>query len=554
MEPQEGSQLSRAYRSTAFVPLACALVAGAGFSSAPVAAAATATWSIVPSQDPAGSDNRLYSIACSNAATCWAVGDYFNGARYQTLIEESTPSGWIVVPSPNNSSTSTTNSNLDNALTSISCVASGPCFAAGYWYDGQNEAHTLIEEDDGSGWVVVTSADVAPAVVDDILHGITCVSADDCWAVGESLVPGFFGVPFVPIPGTPAQTLTEHWNGSSWSVVMSADTGFSENVLEDVACSSSSSCWAVGIANNGASAYDALIEQYNGSSWSIVSGADPSPQLNELDGVWCGGDGTCRAAGIERGTSATQTLIEATSPSQAWVSDAGADTSAAQLNATTGITCTNDADCWAAGEYDATGNFLFQTLVEQRTAAGWTVVPSANVSTSQPDQLWGVGCANAAECWAVGYATDANGVNHTLVEGTASLPPAAVPEFPAGFGFAALVAGCALVRRRRRGLSDTGASSPVQSALAGLHRGSRPARHSTFSNTGASLRTGSGGPKRPSRAAAIAGSATCSRNGSSGCSHASGGSYGCPVATARSHECSTTSSRAITAAVSPGIC
>ena len=311
----------------------------------------------------------------------------------------------------------------------------------------------------------MTSADKAPALVDDLLHGITCRSASDCWAVGESLVPGFFGIPFVPVPGTPAQTLTEHWDGSSWSVVTSANSGFSENILDGVACSSASNCWAVGIDNNGSSAYDALIEQYNGTVWSIAGGADPSQQLNELDGAWCGADGTCRAAGIQRGSAATQTLVEQTTPSGSWTSDSGADTSSSQLNGTTGITCTDDSDCWAVGEYDATGNFLFQTLVEMRTSAGWVVVPSADVDPTHPNVLWGVTCADAAECWTVGYATDKKGVNHTLVEGTATSPPAPLPDVTPMFTTPAALLATAVLAGRSRCVRERKRRSARRSSL-----------------------------------------------------------------------------------------
>ena len=460
--------MRRTRTSSMPVSIVAALLNGTCLAPLAANAATGATWSVVSTQDPGQTDNRLYGVACSTPSTCWAVGDYFDGTEYRTLIERSTAAGWVVVPSPNSSSNATTNSNLENALTSVTCVASGPCFAAGYWYDGQNEAHTLIEENSGSGWALVKSADVAPALVDDILEGITCVSAVDCWAVGESLVPGFFGVPFVPIPGTPAQTLTEHWNGRAWSVVSSADTSFSENILDGVACSAAANCWAVGIDATGSSAYDALIEHYNGSAWSIVGAADPSAQLNELDGVWCGSDDACHAAGIQRATSATQTLMEANPVSQGWVSDSGANTSPSQLNGTNGITCTDDSDCWAVGEYDATGNFLFHTLVERRTAAGWSVAASADVSPSQPDVLWAVACGTGSACWAAGYSTDSQHVNHTLIEGTApSPPPAQVPEFPPIPGLvAALAAGGVLrgrsaLRRSRSGMCE-GLAEPAR--------------------------------------------------------------------------------------------
>lgn len=434
----------------AIAAVACAVVALATLAPLHAAAAPASAWGIAPSQDPAANDNRLYSVACADAATCWAVGWYNNGSVYQTLIERLTPTGWVVVPSPDGSSTTTTNGNEDNVLTSVTCVRAGPCFAAGYWYDGQNQAHTLITENSGSGWQPMTSADSAPAVVDDLLNGITCVSASDCWAVGESLVPGTFFIPYVPVPGTPAQTFAEHWDGSQWKIATTADSGAGENVLDGVACVSTADCVAVGIDNTGSSTYDALVEQWNGSSWSIVGSANPSAQLNELDGAWCGGDGTCHATGIQRAPSATQTLTEQANGSSGWTSDGGADTAPDRLNGSTGITCTADDDCWSVGEYDSNGQFLFQTLIQQRTARGWSVAPSADTSPTQANQLWGVACADPADCYAVGWSTDAHGVNHTLIEASTAAP-VQVPEVAPGLAVPGALLAMAAGARWRAG-------------------------------------------------------------------------------------------------------
>ena len=415
--------------------------------TARAATADGATWGIVPSQDASATDNRLYSVACSDASTCWAVGTEWNGSVYQTLVEQATPSGWEIVASPDNSSTATTDTNENNVLTSVTCLPSGPCFAAGYWYDGQNQAHTMVIENNGSGWSLMTTADTAPAVVDDFLNGITCLSATDCWAVGESVVPGVFFIPNLPFPGTPGQTLTEHWDGTQWSIQPSANNNANESVLQGVSCVSTSDCYAVGIDASGSSTYNGLVEQWNGTTWSIVTSAQPSAQENQLDGAWCAADGTCHATGIERTTSATQTLTESATASAGWTDDHGADTAADRLNGTTGITCTDDSDCWSVGEYDSNGRFLFQTLIQQRTAAGWAVVPSANASTTQPDQLWGVGCANAATCYAVGYSTDAADANHTLIESLQG-PSAQVPEMPTPLLLLPVLTAAVAVRRR----------------------------------------------------------------------------------------------------------
>src|ERR1019366_7078908 len=54
-------------------------------------------WNIVSSPNAPGSScSTLYGVACPSSSDCWAVG---TGAN-QTLIEQFTPSGWAIVPSP----------------------------------------------------------------------------------------------------------------------------------------------------------------------------------------------------------------------------------------------------------------------------------------------------------------------------------------------------------------------------------------------------------------------------------------------------------------------
>ena len=88
--------------------------------------------------------------------------------------------------------------------------------------------------------------------------------------------------------GTTYQTLILLWNGSSWARVSSPDTSTTQfNELKGVTCPSASQCWAAGDYSNGTT-YQTLIEQWNGSSWSIVSSPDASSaQSDYLLGVAC---------------------------------------------------------------------------------------------------------------------------------------------------------------------------------------------------------------------------------------------------------------------------
>src|SRR5207245_1388232 len=68
-------------------------------------------------------------------------------------------------------------------------------------------------------WSVVSSPNVSTDT--NILDGVAVVSATDVWAVGN-------------YRNGPAQTLVEHWNGTSWSVVSSPNVGTGDNYLSRV--------------------------------------------------------------------------------------------------------------------------------------------------------------------------------------------------------------------------------------------------------------------------------------------------------------------------------
>src|SRR6266699_2728951 len=102
-----------------------------------------------------------------------------------------------------------------------------------------------------AAWSVVPSPSPGPSVND--LNGVASVSANDVWAVGD----------FINASGS-KQTLIEHWDGTSWSVVTSANSGTGSNFLFGVTAVSSSDVWAVGEFNNTST----LTEHWNGRKWS----------------------------------------------------------------------------------------------------------------------------------------------------------------------------------------------------------------------------------------------------------------------------------------------
>jgi hypothetical protein len=80
-----------------------------------------------------------------------------------------------------------------------------------------------------------------------------------------------------------------------------------------------------------------------------------------------------------------------------------------------GVTCTSASECWAVG-YHYNASNIPQTLIEQWNGTAWSILDSPNNGTAT-NQLSGVTCASASECWGVGYYIDASGNQQTLIEG-----------------------------------------------------------------------------------------------------------------------------------------
>ena len=299
---------------------------------------------------------------------------------------------WIVTTSPD------TNTALLNSIQAVSCASPTFCAAAGFASNGTHD-QTLIEEWNGSQWSIVPSPNTSTSQ-DNELYGVSCVSASFCMAAGYYYT------------GTAYQTLIEEWDGSTWTIVTSPNTSTSlANELEAVSCASSSFCFAGGYAAG--SSNQTLTEEWSGSAWNIVASADTSPsQGNIINGLSCTASSFCMAAGIFYDSSgASQTLTESWNGAS-WNLITSPNTSTTLDNALYGVSCVGTAFCMAA-DYANTGT-IFQTLTEEWTGSGWSIVSSPDTSTSQSNELPGISCSSATFCIAAGNYTATN--DQTLIE------------------------------------------------------------------------------------------------------------------------------------------
>lgn len=214
-------------------------------------------WALVAT--PALTSNSSFTaVAADSASDVWAVG-FRQSAGYRTppaLYEHWNGTAWtsVTVPSPNPSDTA------GNNLTSITAVSASDIWAVGEFTNTSYTNSAYAEYYNGSSWTVfiLPQPDIS-GPSSPVLHGVTAVASNNVWAVGEN----------EEVPGLGISTLTEHWNGSAWSIVTSPTPG-AYPILNAVAARGATDVYAVGSnepsVNGGVE--QGLILRWNGSSWS----------------------------------------------------------------------------------------------------------------------------------------------------------------------------------------------------------------------------------------------------------------------------------------------
>ena len=362
------------------------------------ASAVPYTWSVTPSPSEQGAtDTYLNGVSCVSSNYCVAVGYYYNGSSYETLIESWDGAEWSLVPSPSPSSGY-------NYLYGVTCTGSSYCIAVGAYYDPPSAGlQTLIESWDGTEWSVVPSPNGSSS--DNSLGSVSCVNPTDCVAVGEF----DDGAPIT-------QTLIESWNGSAWSIVSSPNPG-GTNVLSGVSCTSRHNCVAVGYyistrnPNGGPPPPPkSLVESWNGSEWSVIHSPNFYHGLGgQLQDVSCMSAISCEAVGSDHYDGQppdTGALVETWSGTR-WKAIPNFGT------VLEGASCVNSSDCVAVGSAPSSHH-------QQRTLVyGWNGSNVFHVSSPnalQNDALNAVSCVSATYCVAVGNANNIGAKTKPLIE------------------------------------------------------------------------------------------------------------------------------------------
>ncbi|MEO8973174.1 MAG: hypothetical protein ABI406_16440, partial [Ktedonobacteraceae bacterium] len=226
-------------------------------------------WSVVQNA-PRLDSVYLQGITALSANDIWAVGS--NG--FSTFTEHWNGTKWGVVPGPNTGEST-------NTLMGVKVLSANDVWAAGFaeghtTSSGHSQVvqRTLTEHWDGTKWSIVPGPN--SSCVQCMLYGMTALSQNDVWAVGISL----------DISTDTGKALLEHWDGTHWNVISSPDAGAS-NVLMQVTAISANNVWAVGYSyatkkdwSDGVAR--TLTEHWDGTKWSVIASPNPKPMSNEI--------------------------------------------------------------------------------------------------------------------------------------------------------------------------------------------------------------------------------------------------------------------------------
>jgi len=366
-----------------------------GDASAAAAVSLTGSgWQVVPTHKLGAGDNVLASVSAASATDAWAVGTYdpSTTSPIVTLAQHFDGTRWTAFPLPNVGL-------QENVLLGVSMPSPGKAWAVGYFVNGKFEQQTLILHFDGSGWSVVPSP--SPGAQQNILYGVAAVSDSDVWAVGgEEDSNGLW------------RTLTEHWDGSSWTVVKAVDSGSSGNQFYAVKAIASGNVYAVGQQAGAGFPNQALIEHWNGSAWSVVSSPADAATVLPL-GVTATASSLTAVGQHETDTTPYTTYVAAGAPGA--ISTQNTPNTGSGENDLFGAATAADGSTWTVGWDINTTTGNHDPLVLQGRNGMWSLVSTPSLGGTDSG-FAGITAIPGGGMWAVGVTGNSKGNYAALIE------------------------------------------------------------------------------------------------------------------------------------------
>jgi hypothetical protein len=325
------------------------------------------TWRIVPTPNPAGAPQGvLNSVSCTSPSACVAVGTALDNAGHffgegnslGTITERWNGTTWAIEPTP-------TSGMAGSFLNAVSCTSSNACTAVGSIPVGDSTGGVVAERWDGKSWSIQPTP--VPATPISFFAGVSCTSASACTAVGGAFDSSFNSL----------GTVTEQWDGTTWTVQPSPTATSPGYFLGAVSCTSASACTAVGNTDAGM-----LAERWNGTVWTQQSAVTPPGTEGNgdfLSGISCSSPSACTAVGLIFTPFPPFTIAERWDGTSWSIQDTPILPGAYDI-AGPAVSCPTLSVCTAVGGYANNGPNV--TLAEQWNRDGGN--PNGSVS-SRPD-------------------------------------------------------------------------------------------------------------------------------------------------------------------------
>jgi hypothetical protein len=286
----------------------------------------------------------------------------------------------------------------NSAADHVSCSGSSMCMAVGFQGNTAPTQTAFAQAWNGSTWNT-TSAQNPSGETNVNLSSVSCVGPIFCMAVGSA------------VNASNTVTLAEMWNGSTWSIVTTANPTGTDDVLNHVNCSSATSCMAVGASG---SADTALVEQWTGgASWSTLPITAPTGTTSvQLHGITCYGANWCLTVGQGTVSGPATVTVAETWNGSAWTSVPPQNVGSGSTLSTLGsVSCAGQSFCEAVGQSRDSSGTTFHNLIENWNGSTWTIATSPDNTHSGTvafNDLSDIDCISATVCTAVGGAGASN--------------------------------------------------------------------------------------------------------------------------------------------------
>jgi hypothetical protein len=228
-------------------------------------------WAVVTTPDQSGwPNNYLYSVSGTSASNIWAVGTSLStgNTSNSTLVVHWNGTAWSIVTSPNPNSTY-------SAFQGVEAISATKVLVIGAADDSAGFPVMLSETWNGSAWTQQPTP--LPGGYDSsAFDGLSAISPTNVWAYG-----------FLQSDSFALSTVAAHWNGKEWSLMSTPNPSGNEgDLLAGMDAQSASNIWTVGLYLTSAGDGDTLTEHYNGTAWSIVASPNgKGAQDSQLTGV-----------------------------------------------------------------------------------------------------------------------------------------------------------------------------------------------------------------------------------------------------------------------------